>query len=152
MKSLKHRFVEGMPSKLDDGILYISIAYDTILHRCACGCGHEVNTPLGRTDWSLTYNGETVSLWPSVGNWSFPCRSHYVIKNNRIHWAGDWSEEEVEAGRRADRSLKAQQAKQAKPVDLHPSVADEAKSVSSILTEQPANRWWTRLVKRIKSS
>lgn len=105
MKRLTPRFVERMPSDLEDGILYIGIETGTILHRCACGCGHEVNTPLGRTDWSFTYDGETISLWPSVGNWSFPCRSHYVVKKSSIEWAGAWSDEEVEAGRRADRAL-----------------------------------------------
>jgi hypothetical protein len=109
MKSLEHRFVERMPSSLDDGVLYISLEYGTILHKCACGCGLEVNTPLGRTDWALTYNGETISLWPSVGNWSFPCRSHYVIKHSEIHWAGDWSDEQIEKGRRADQAQKASQ-------------------------------------------
>lgn len=37
---------------------------------------------------------------PSVGNWSFPCRSHYWIDQSRIRWAGAWTDEQVEAGRR----------------------------------------------------
>ncbi|MFC4855982.1 DUF6527 family protein [Actinophytocola glycyrrhizae] len=28
-------------------------------------------------DQRRDFNGETVSLSPSIGNWSFPCRSHY---------------------------------------------------------------------------
>ena len=138
-----------MPSKLEDGILYISVAYDTILHRCACGCGHEVNTPLGRTDWSLTYNGDTVSIWPSVGNWSFPCRSHYIIKNNRIHWAGDWSAEEVEAGRRADRALKAKQSRRSEPAETPVPETVEAIEQPAKAVLQVAGGWWSRTLKRL---
>ncbi|WP_417924835.1 DUF6527 family protein [Collimonas pratensis] len=30
-------------------------------------------------DWSLTYDGKTVSLDPSIGNWSLPCRAHVMF-------------------------------------------------------------------------
>lgn len=30
-------------------------------------------------------------LRPSVGNWSFPCQSHYWIDNGRVRWAGRMS-------------------------------------------------------------
>ncbi len=40
---------------------------------------------------------------PSVGNWSFPCQSHYWIKNDRIEWAPKWSKERIERGRTEDR-------------------------------------------------
>ena len=32
--------------------------------------------------------GERALLYPSIGNWQFPCRSHYWIRRNRIIWAG----------------------------------------------------------------
>jgi hypothetical protein len=50
--------------------IYISIRFATVGHKCCCGCGREVITPLSPTDWSLTSDGETVSLHPSIGNWS----------------------------------------------------------------------------------
>ncbi|MEM8572806.1 MAG: DUF6527 family protein, partial [Pseudomonadota bacterium] len=62
--------------------------------------------PLSPTDWKLTYDGVNVSLHPSIGNWSLPCRSHYVIKHGKVRWAGDWSEEQVAKGRRQDRASK----------------------------------------------
>ena len=71
---LRHEFVDHIPEQLDDGVLYVSIRFGTVVHRCACGCGEEVVTPLGPAEWRLTYDGRTVSLEPSVGNWSFPCR------------------------------------------------------------------------------
>jgi hypothetical protein len=52
--------------------------------KCACGCGKEVVTPLSATDWKLIFDGKTVSLDPSIGNWGFPCRSHYWVRNNRM--------------------------------------------------------------------
>ncbi len=106
MQSLKHEFVEFIPEALEEGILYISISYATVAHKCCCGCGREVVTPLTPTDWSLVFDGETVSLNPSVGNWSFPCRSHYWIKQNFVRWADQWSDEQVRLGRANDSARK----------------------------------------------
>lgn len=97
---LEHEFVESVPEPLEHGVLYISIDYDTMVHLCACGCGHQVVLPLHPTGWRLNYDGESVSISPSVGNWSFACRSHYWIDHNRIRWAGAWTDEEVTANRR----------------------------------------------------
>jgi hypothetical protein len=47
--------------------------------------------PLKPADWQLTFDGKTVSFHPSIGNWNFPCRSHYWIRNNRAGWDEDWS-------------------------------------------------------------
>ncbi len=63
-------------------------------------------TPLTPTDWKLTFDGETVSLHPSIGNWNFPCRSHYWIRNNRVEWAEDWPEWKVEAAEADDQQEK----------------------------------------------
>lgn len=83
-KHLQHRFVESVPTALDAGILYISVTYGTVIHSCCCGCGEEIVTPLTPEGWKINYDGETISLWPSVGNWKLPCRSHYVIDRNRV--------------------------------------------------------------------
>ncbi len=70
--SLTHQFVECIPSELADGVLYISITCSTAVHKCVCGCGNKVVTPITPADWQLSYNGDTVSLTPSIGNWGFP--------------------------------------------------------------------------------
>jgi hypothetical protein len=105
--TLKDEFVEFMPEVLEEGILYVSMEYATVIHKCCCGCGNKVVTPLTPTDWKLTYDGHGISLDPSIGNWSFPCRSHYWIKGGRVKWSTRWSDNEVEAGRSKDRSVKA---------------------------------------------
>jgi hypothetical protein len=89
---MKHEFVEFIPSKLEENVLYISIEYDIAKHKCACGCGAEIVTSLSPARWKLTYDGETVSLNPSIGNWSHPCKSHYFITENKVKWAGQISE------------------------------------------------------------
>ncbi|MCI0601811.1 hypothetical protein L0156_02250 [bacterium] len=103
---LKHEFVESIPDHIEKETLYISIRYATVVHKCCCGCGKEVVTPLGPTDWKLIFDGKTISLHPSIGNWSFECQSHYWITNNNVHWAARWSRNEIEAGRAYDRSEK----------------------------------------------
>ena len=101
-------FVDEVPDELSTGVLYVSIEHASMVHLCACGCGSEVVLPLTPEDWRLTYNGEDVSVSPSVGNWSLPCRSHYFIRASEVVWAGDWSEDEIRAGREADLARKAQ--------------------------------------------
>jgi hypothetical protein len=86
MSRLQHRFVEFLPDKLEAGILYISMQYATASHKCCCGCGRDVVTPISPTDWQLMFDGKTISLKPSIGNWSYPGRSHYWIKGNRVVW------------------------------------------------------------------
>lgn len=105
-QSLTFEFVDYIPDLIDDGILYIAPRYDATIHRCACGCGNEVSAPLSPTDWTLVFDGKTVSLDPSIGNWSFPCRSHYWIRRNRIIWAPRWSDEMIERNREHDRRIK----------------------------------------------
>jgi|ERR1051325_2015661 hypothetical protein len=99
---LEHRFVEFIPTKLEAGVLYVSIPYRTALHACACGCGNEVVTPLSPADWTLTYDGEAVSLDPSIGNWSFPCKSHYWIRHNKVVWAHTWTPRRIQSARKRE--------------------------------------------------
>lgn len=103
VERLGYEFVERIPERLEEGVLYVSILYATAMHLCACGCGREVVTPLTPTDWEIAFNGETVSLSPSIGNWSFQCQSHYWIRRGRVRWARWMSREEIERGRERDR-------------------------------------------------
>lgn len=104
---LEHRFVEHIPERVEPGVLYISMEFGTVAHSCCCGCGEEVVTPLTPTDWKLIFDGETVSLHPSIGNWSLSCRSHYVIRRGRVIEAELWTDERIEEERRRDRAAKA---------------------------------------------
>lgn len=103
---LSHKFVEFIPEHLKERTVYVSIRFATAVHKCCCGCGKEVVTPLSPTDWKLIFDGKTISLDPSIGNWSFKCRSHYLIKHNKVQWAHQLSSEEIAAGRAYDRSVK----------------------------------------------
>jgi len=100
--SIDHMFVEFIPSELKEGVLYVSVQYATAVHKCACGCGNKVVTPISPADWQLLFDGDSVSLMPSIGNWDFPCRSHYWIKADKIRWAKAWTPEEVAAGRQRE--------------------------------------------------
>lgn len=112
INQLKMQFTEYIPDNLQDGTLYISMEYATASHNCACGCGKEVVTPFTPTDWKLAYDGESVSLSPSIGNWNYPCHAHYFIQHNRIVWAANMSQEAIAAGRSIDKARKKQQYSQ----------------------------------------
>lgn len=112
---LQHRFVDSIPVDIEDNVLYISIPFCTAIHKCVCGCGKEVVTPLSPTDWQLTFDGKTVSLYPSIGNWNFDCQSHYFITKSKIEYARKWSDVEVEKGRRKDTRSKEEFYSSQKP-------------------------------------
>lgn len=97
-------FVTSFPRQLSAGVLYVSAPFTTAAHLCACGCGREVVTPLSPRQWRLTFDG-TVSMWPSIGNWTLPCKSHYVIDRNAIRWQRTFNDREIEANRTADHRL-----------------------------------------------
>ena len=103
---LTHKFVDCIPEDPQEGIVYVSVPFATAVHRCCCGCGSEVVTPLTPTDWELIFNGEAISLYPSVGNWSLPCKSHYWITRNRVRWALPWSQKRIQMGRDRDHMAK----------------------------------------------
>ena len=104
-KKIKHKFVEFIPEYKEEGIVYISLDYCVAIHKCACGCGCEVVTPLSPTDWQLLFDGETISLSPSIGNWNFPCRSHYWIKYDKIIMATENYQEKIHCKKTKKRSL-----------------------------------------------
>lgn len=103
---MKHKFVDKIPDILEDKVLYVSMEYETVIHKCACGCGSEVVTPLSPADWSLMFNGETISLEPSIGNWSLDCKSHYWITKNKVKWSYKWSNDEIEKVKASDLEAK----------------------------------------------
>lgn len=99
---MQHKFVEYIPEDIEQGMLYISMQYATAVHKCSCGCGEEVVTPFSPTDWKLLFDGDSVSLNPSIGNWGFACKSHYFIRNSQIIWCKQWSNQQVASGKKDD--------------------------------------------------
>lgn len=98
--------VESFPRPLEAGVLYYSERFSGAAHACACGCGMEVITPISPVQWRITRSARGVSLRPSIGNWNFPCRSHYWIIDNVVHWSADMTEDQVRAGRAYNSSLR----------------------------------------------
>lgn len=134
-RTYDHVFTDTIPDLLDDGILYVSVKYATAAHLCMCGCGNEATTPLAPERWKMTFDGRTVSLSPSVGNWSFACESHYILKKGRVQWAGHWSKEQVAAGRSRTRArLEAS----------HGSLPPSAESARAKSTKRRSLKNWLR--------
>jgi hypothetical protein len=102
---IEHRFVDFVPESLEPGVLYISLEFRAVMHSCCCGCGATVSTPLSPAQWNLTYDGETISLAPSVGNGVLPCNSHYWIRENTVHWAPPLAKHQTVASLQRDRAV-----------------------------------------------
>lgn len=94
-------FVTSFPQELAPGVLYVSAPFSTAAHLCACGCKREVITPLSPAQWILTFDG-SVSIRPSIGNWTLACQSHYVIDHGAIRWARSFTRDEVRLNRESD--------------------------------------------------
>lgn len=136
---LEHRFVKHIPERLEPGVLYVSMEYATAAHSCCCGCGEEVVTPFTPTDWRMTFDGEAISLWPSVGNWNLRCRSHYVIDRGQVLESGTWSDAQVSAERRRDKAAKERYYGRPQPAP-----APEQGPIAAPPTDA-ATGWWPRL-------
>lgn len=120
---LEHQFVKSFPRPLVDGVLYVSMEYASSAHKCCCGCGNDVHTRLSPKDWRLTFDGRSVTLHPSIGNWEFPCQSHYWIKQDRIVWDEKWPKWRIDELRRQE----------------------EQNSEESAPAEAEHQGWWQRL-------
>lgn len=99
IETIRAEFSDFIPGTLQSGIIYVSKKYETASHLCCCGCGNKVVTPLKPGGWRLSTHGDTVTLYPSIGSWSLPCKSHYWIRGNKIIWARQWTQSEIEAAR-----------------------------------------------------
>lgn len=139
--TLSYEFVEHIPDILKEQTVYVSIPYATVAHKCCCGCGSEVITPLSPTDWSLIFDGESISLTPSIGNWGFECQSHYWIKNNRVEWARQWSQEEIVFGRMQDSQIKGHYFSNKGHTSPALDSGQEEKNVQSQTLLQKLIRW-----------
>ena len=139
-------FVDEIPRVIDPGKLYICCQYRAIKHLCACGCGVAINTPLHPTAWTLTCDGVSVSLNPSIGNWSEKCLSHYWIKQNNIHWAPKLSRHKIQQVRKV-RDLEREQYYN---IGGHPETSDAGARLRIIVTSirRCFRRVWGRFFSR----
>lgn len=154
VERLTPRFVDTVPETMAPGVIYVAAEHGVMMHLCACGCGSEVSLPLSPIDWRLTFDGDSISVSPSVGNWSLPCRSHYVIDRSHVRWAGGWTDEEIEEGRSLDRRRK--KARHAPPVtpparnpkSVHTNTDERAVALRRDGLLTTARRWIAEFAKR----
>lgn len=125
MKRFELQHVKVMPQDLQNGILYVSLEFGTAHHLCACGCGLKVRTPLSPAEWELQETSLGPTLRPSIGNWQFPCKSHYLIQKGAVVWSNQWSDARIAAGRETE----------------------QRKLREYLDSRRPANpNWWRRLL------
>jgi len=90
------KFVERVPFEIEEGVIYISTTVNTAVHLCPCGCKTEIVTPIDPSEWNFTYDGQTISLYPSIGVWGAACKSHYWIVKNHVEWSRTYTNKEIE--------------------------------------------------------
>ena len=137
VKQITPVFIEFIPETIEEDKLYISDVYQTAIHKCCCGCGEEVVTPLSPADWQLKKNMNRVSLRPSIGNWNNRCKSHYFITNNRVIWADKFTQKQIASVQAKDN------------FDKQKYIANKNKQGSN--SEQDSDSWFSKLWLVIKS-
>lgn len=142
---LNHRYVEFIPKDLDEGVLYISSRFRTASHLCCCGCGQKVATPLNSSKWKLADHGDTVSLAPSIGLGTLPCRSHYWIRRSSVDWCPDMTAAQTARAQRADEYASRVYTGEIQPVTPRPAAPVGSRSGPQTLSV------WGRFVKWLRS-
>ena len=93
INKFKVEFVDKVPLNLKNGILYVCLSCNVIVHRCACGCGEKTVTPIDKKyGWIMKYDGQSITLRPSIGNFNIPFRSHYYITDNNVEWLENYQQ------------------------------------------------------------
>jgi hypothetical protein len=101
-QSLELVLRDRFPDAPEQGKFYYSEEFRTSLHLCACGCGERVVLPIKSAGWTMTTGRNGFSIFPSVGNREFQCRSHYLIREGRVDWLASMSDAAVIESRSAD--------------------------------------------------
>lgn len=140
---IRPAFVDGIPNRLEEGVLYVSLEHDAMMHLCACGCGKEVSTPLGPTDWRLTWDGVSISLAPSVGSGGLACRSHYLIDRNAVRWLAPMTEWSIADEQHRTRATKDRYWGPTASVD------DASDATPPAPPAQAYPSWWGRIWSRL---
>ena len=99
INKFKVEFVDKIPLNLKNGILYVCLNCNVIVHRCACWCGQKTVTPIDKKyGWVIKYDGQAITLRPSIGNFNIPCKSHYYITNNKVEWLEKYQQKNNKKG------------------------------------------------------
>lgn len=99
-KSYTHEFVEFVPDELEQGVLYVAFKYKCVAHLCMCGCREKVVSRLSPERFRITFDGNHVSMFPSIGNSTFDCRSHYWLEDGEIYWYPPLSDGQIDRARK----------------------------------------------------
>jgi hypothetical protein len=102
---VSHQFTNLIPDQLEEGVVHISVQYRVAVHLCPCGCRDRVVTPFSPVQWSLLFDGETVSLNPSIAG--VHCNAHYFITGSRVRWVRPLTQREREAASHRDAAAAA---------------------------------------------
>ncbi|WP_395742379.1 DUF6527 family protein [Prosthecobacter sp.] len=123
--------------------------FATVIHLCACGCGNKVVTPLKRAGWELSYTEDGVSLYPSIGCWSFACRSHYWVRQNQVVWSDDWSNAEIRNGREETQRMHLDHQRRAKSQEEENNTSTHhsaSAAAAEVVVSPPSKTYFRRVL------
>lgn len=72
--------------EMEQGKVYIADDFQVTAHLCCCGCGERVVMSIDPLGWKYTEEDGKPTFSPSIGNFGFPCKSHYFIRKGEVVW------------------------------------------------------------------
>lgn len=90
----RYRLVERIPKALDEGVVYHTEEFELAGLLCACGCGHRM-TLLVPDSHKVSDERGYATVWPSIGVFDAPCKSHYFIVAGEVNWLRAFSSSEA---------------------------------------------------------
>ena len=137
LNSMTPKFVQYIPAdgaELVPGIVYISMKYNTVVHRCPCGCGGLSEFTLDPIRFRIEYDGRSVTFSPSIGNSNLECRSHYWICENHVRWCTPMEDWETKRAQRRE-VARALEERRTNEIDRKASMGNFWRSFLN---------WWNR--------
>lgn len=95
-------------------------------------------TPLNPAQWAVTYDGENVSLNPSIGGGR--CNSHYFLTRGRVRWAMPLTEHQRRRAAERDKAA----------LQLGIGMEDEF-AAEAVPAGANATPWWRGVLARLSS-
>ena len=84
-KVLRPEFVQSIPTgSRKPGEIVVSCRYNVASFLCPCGCGAAMDIIFRPYRWRMEWDGEHLSICPSISSPRLACKSHYWITRNEV--------------------------------------------------------------------
>ena len=102
--------------------------------------------------WQMIFDGKNVSLRPSIGSWSLPCQSHYLITNSKVAWYQSGRRSRSKRGGKRKHGGKENTFRLCSPLYLHhkPQALRQAEGRNLKTKQRRVSQLWHDFTKTVR--